>query len=114
MSADAPVPHPRLSVATPPPGRRPVGQRRELRTADGRVFHIGDAVLYHASVGPEYPLWTAWIDAIVERAGGVPVLVLHLDDHEGARLPDASIVHLDARPLPGCGWCAARKGQGLS
>ncbi len=67
-------------------------------------------MLYHASVGPEYPLWTAWIDAIVERASGGPVGVLHLDDHQGRRLPDASIVHLDARPLASCRWCAARTG----
>ena len=114
MSADVPAPDPGLWAATPRSGRRPAGQRRELLTADGRVFHIGDAVLYHASVGPEYPLWTAWIDAIVERPSGVPVLVLHLDDHDGARLPDASTVHLDARPLVNCRWCAARKGQGSS
>jgi len=90
-----------------------LGQRRELLTADGRVFHVGDAVLYHAPVGPEYPLWTAWIDAIVERASeraGDLVLVLHLDDHAGPRLPDASVVQLDARALAGCRWCAARTG----
>jgi hypothetical protein len=46
-----------------------------------------------------------------DRAGYL-VLVLHLDDHAGTCLPDASLVHLDARPLVSCHWCAADKGIG--
>ena len=97
-----------------PLGHRPGYHRRqqghELRTADGRVFRVGAAVLYHASTEPEHPLLEARVDAIVEGADGEPVLVLRLDDDGGTRLPDALGVHLDARPLAGCPWCVPRVG----
>ena len=85
-------------------------RRRELRTADGRLFRAGDEVLYHASLEPDHPLVAARVETIVQVSRGPAVLVLNLEHPEGTRFPDASCVHLDQRPLAGCQWCAERDG----
>ncbi len=105
MTTDAVGPDP-ATVAAPPAGKP---RRREIRTDDGRVFRVGVEVLYHASEGPDYPLWAAQVKDILNTSRGEPVLVLRLDDPEGIRLPDASEVHLDGRPLASCRWCDANQ-----
>jgi hypothetical protein len=97
-----------MTLIAPRPNSGKAVNREQLKTPDGRVFRIGDYVLYHASVGPGYPLLEANVTAIVAGTRGEPLLMVSLGDGEGTRMPDASSVHLDERPLPGCRWCTGR------
>ena len=112
VSADVPVPDLGLSVATPRTGRRPVGQRRMAADRQRPGLPTSDTRCSTTRPwGPSAPCGGRGSTPSSSDRAGYLVLVLHLDDHAGTCLPDASLVHLDARPLVSCRL--VRRAQGI-